>query len=366
MANTTMRAIVAYPKEPGRVEMIDVERPALPAGHVMIAMRDVGTDATDREVIAAEHGGSAPDGGDYLILGHESIGQIAEVGEGVTGLNVGDWVVATVRRPDGCPNCRRGESDMCLWGGYVERGIIGAHGYLTEYVIEKPEFLVTLPPHLSRVGALLEPISINVKAIGQAWSIQRRMLWEPKTALIFGLGSIGILAGMMLRQRGIAAYLYSRSPADSPKARLLRDVGITYIATSDVPDIAALGDHIGRIDFMLEATGAAPVAAKAMGIVQPNAVLCLLSVTGGSAREEVDIAAVNKHLVLGNGVIFGSVNSNAGHFREAVQVLDGFEKTWPGFAERLISRRVPLDRFREGLEDRDEDIKVLFEVSAAE
>ena len=358
-----MRALVTYPTtQRGKVEIIGVDRPEPRGGEVMIAMRDVGTDGTDREVIEAEHGGTPP-GSDYLILGHESLGQVAAVGHGVTGFREGDWVVATVRRPDGCPNCRRGESDMCLWGNYTERGIKGAHGYLTEFVTDSPDFMVPVPEHLRPVAALSEPLSINEKAIEQAWLIQRRMLWEPRTALVFGLGTIGILAAMILRARGLDVIIYSRGPADSPKAELVRELGVRYISAGEVPEVAGLADHVERADFMLEATGAARVAAQAMQLIRPNAVLCLLSVTGGSQREELDIAALNQRLVLGNGLVFGSVNSNPRHFRMAIDDLDRFERKWPGFAGRLITRRVPFDRYQEGLEERDDDIKVLFEVS---
>ncbi len=118
-------------------------------------------------MIEGGHGGQAPRGSPYIILGNESLGQIEQVGRGVSGLNEGDWVVCTVRRPDGCPNCRRGEPSICLWGGYTERGIKGAHGYLAEYVLERPEFVVRVPPRLIPVGTLVEPLSIGVKAITQ-------------------------------------------------------------------------------------------------------------------------------------------------------------------------------------------------------
>ena len=358
-----MRAVAIRPGSAEREpEMIEVPRPAAGPGEVLIAMRDVGIDGTDFEVMRAEHG-ETPRGSDYIVMGHESLGQVAEVGAGVEGLAPGDWVVATVRRPDGCPNCRRGESDMCLWGDYTERGIKGAHGYLAEYAVDRPEFIVPLPARLRPVGALVEPLSINEKAIGQAWTIQRRMHWEPRVALILGLGTIGILAAMILRRRGLETYIYSRAPAGAPTPRLIEELGVTYISAKDVEAVRDLARRIGRIDFILEATGAAEVAAQSIELVQPNAALCLLSVTGGHARQEVDVAALNQRLVMGNGLIFGSVNSSAAHFREAIRELDGFEQAWPGFTERLISRRVPFDDFRLAFEERDDDIKVLIEVS---
>jgi threonine dehydrogenase-like Zn-dependent dehydrogenase len=359
-----MKAVVTYPKQKGKVEMIEVERPQIGEGEVLIAMRDVGIDGTDTEVIASVHGGSAPAGDDYLILGHESLGQVREVGAGVSGLKQGEWVVSTVRRPDGCPNCQRGQFDMCLWGGYTERGIKGAHGYLAEYAKERPEFVVPVPAELRPTAALIEPLSITEKAIVQAWDIQERMFWEPRTAVVFGLGTIGILASLVLRLRGIDTYIYSRESARTKKAKMLSEIGVGYISADDVPRIADLSKQFERIDFMLEATGAPQVAAEAMQIVSPNGVLCLLSVTGKSKRFSLDVAAINQRMVLGNGVIFGSVNSSRTHFERAIRDLQAFDERWPGFAASLITRRVPFRRFAQALEKRPTDIKVLIEVSA--
>jgi glucose 1-dehydrogenase len=358
-----MKAVATYPKQKGKVEMIEVERPEIGAGEVLIGMRDVGIDGTDIEVIESVHGGGAPEGDDYLILGHESLGQVVKIGDGVSGLKEGDWVVSTVRRPDGCPNCRRGEFDMCQWGDYTERGIKGAHGYLAEYVKERPEFIVPIPVALRPVGALVEPLSINEKAIMQAWDIQKRMYWKPRTALVFGLGTIGILAAMILSRRGLDTCIYSRESSRTKPVKMMREIGVNYISADEVPRVQDLAGKFERIDFMLEATGAAQIAAAAMQIVPPNGLLCLLSVTGKAKRVSLDVAAINQRLVLGNGAVFGSVNSSPVHFKRAIRDLQSFNETWPGFVERLITRRVSFEKFNQALKQRPADIKVLIEVS---
>lgn len=359
-----MKAIVTYPKQKGKVETIDIERPKIAAGEVLIRMREVGIDGTDTEVIESVHGGAAPHGDDYLILGHEALGQVWDIGDGVSGLKKGDWVVSTVRRPDGCPNCRRGEYDMCLWGDYTERGIKGAHGYLAEYVKERPEFMVSIPDDLRSVGALVEPLSINEKAILQAWEIQKRLYWKPRIALVFGLGTIGILGAMILRYRGLETYIYSRESARTKTVKMVREIGVNYISADEVPRVVDLGAKLDRIDFMLEATGAADVAAAAMQIVPPNGVLCLLSVTGKTKRISLDVAAINQRLVLGNGVVFGSVNSSVVHFKRAIHDLQSFNEKWPGFADRLITRRVPFEKFEQALKQKPADIKVLIQMKS--
>ena len=67
--------------------------------------------------------------------------------------------------------------------------------------------------------------------------------------------------------------------------------------------------------------------------------------------------------MLGNGVIFCSVNSGPVHFGRAVRDLQSFNEKWPGFAERLITRRVPFEKFDQALKQRPSDIKVLIQVS---
>ena len=65
---------------------------------VLVKVLRVGVDGTDKEINAAEYG-AAPPGFDYLITGHESFGRVVEGGPNASELAVGDYVVATVRRP---------------------------------------------------------------------------------------------------------------------------------------------------------------------------------------------------------------------------------------------------------------------------
>ena len=90
-------------------------------------MLEVGICGTDREICSFEYG-VPPVGSDYLIIGHESLGEVIEVGPAADGLAVGDLVVTMVRRP--CPHaeclpCRSGHQDFCVTEDYTERGIKG-------------------------------------------------------------------------------------------------------------------------------------------------------------------------------------------------------------------------------------------------
>src|SRR5215467_13782338 len=106
--------------------------------HVKVRMLEIGICGTDKEICAFEYG-TPPEGSDFLVIGHESLGEVVEVGPAVNRVKVGDLVVLTVRRP--CPDpecrpCRAGYPDFCITDTYTERGITGAHGFMTEEVVE--------------------------------------------------------------------------------------------------------------------------------------------------------------------------------------------------------------------------------------
>jgi threonine dehydrogenase-like Zn-dependent dehydrogenase len=104
-----------------------------------------------------------------LVTGHESFGHVLKVGPNVRDIEAGDYVVATVRRPDGSICDRIGTYDMATDDTYFERGIDLRHGYLTERYVDDPEYVVKVPGALKDVGVLLEPTSVVEKGIEQAY-----------------------------------------------------------------------------------------------------------------------------------------------------------------------------------------------------
>src|SRR3979411_2354012 len=301
----------------------------------LMRVLEVGIDGTDTEINQGLYG-EPPPGSSFLVIGHEALSVVQGVGEGVSGFARGDLVVSTVRRPDNCPNCQAGESDMCLTGNYTERGIKGAHGYMGEYYAETPAFMVKIPPALRPFAVLLEPLSIVEKATVQAWKIQERMLWQPMRAVVLGAGQIGILCTILLRLRGLEVHVYAKSAPDSLQGRLLHDVGATYQSVADHP-VGGLKDELGQIDFILEGTGNSAVAFEGMAQLGTNGVLCLAGVSAGNRRIEIPADVINLEMVLGNRVTFGSVNANRRYFEMGLEHFQQAERRWPGVFARLMT-----------------------------
>src|ERR671910_1610779 len=140
-----MKAVAVVPGRPDSVHLAELPKPRvedIPGGRgVLVKVLRVGVDGTDREINAAEYG-AAPPGYDFLVIGHEGFGQVEAVGPNVTELLPGDYVVATVRRPGSSIYDRIGTYDMTTDDVYFERGINLRHGYLTEYYVDDPEYIV--------------------------------------------------------------------------------------------------------------------------------------------------------------------------------------------------------------------------------
>ncbi|MGH2562413.1 MAG: alcohol dehydrogenase catalytic domain-containing protein, partial [Thermomicrobiales bacterium] len=268
------------------------------------------------------------------------LGIVEDAGDSVDGLAPGDLEVSTDRRPDGCPACQGGQPDMCLWRGYTERGIIGAHGFMIERFVEQPGHLVKIPAALEPIAVMLEPLSVIEKAWRQAREIQRRIAgWEPRTALILGAGPIGLLGTLLLRAEGIDVVTIARTPAPNPAAEIVAASGGRYVSTRETP-LLELATDLPNIDLVFECTGVSEPAFQAMSMLGGNGVLVLLSLTGGNERLEIPAAQINREFVLGNKVMVGSVNSAHEDFVAGVEHFDWFEELWPGLTERFITHRL--------------------------
>ena len=365
-----MKAIAVYPGQAHSVHLEEVAKPSVtdvPDGRgVLVEVLRVGVDGTDREIDAAEYG-QAPPGDDFLITGHENFGRVVEVGPGVPShIRPGSYVVATVRRPGSSVYDRLGLQDMTLDDVYYERGINLRHGYLTEYYVEDSDYVVLLPDTLREVGVLLEPISVAEKGINQAFEIQRRLkVWEPRRAAVLGSGTIGLLAVLALRLRGIEAVCYSLRPAPYLNSDLVEELGAAYVSPDEATLAEASAQH-GPFDLILEATGYSPIVFDAAQVLGKNGVLVLASITGGERTAEVRSDAINQSFVLGNKVMVGTVNASREDFVRGVDDLVKAEALFPGWLEKLLTTPVRgLENYSELLRRlvEDEDaIKVYLEL----
>ena len=334
---------------------------------MLVKVIRVGVDGTDREINAAEYG-AAPDGFDFLVVGHEGFGQVEAVGPNVSFLRPGDFVVATVRRPGKSIYDTIGLQDMTTDTEYLERGINLRHGYLTEYYVEDEEFVVKVPQGLKDVGVLLEPMTVAQKGITQAYEIQRRMkVWRPKKAAVMGAGTLGLLATAVLRLRGLDVTTFGRTPRPYLNADLVDAIGARYVNTTK-QTIADAAAQFGPFDLVFEGTGSSRVVFESMEALARNGVLVLTSITGGMQTLEIPADRINLEFVLGNKVMVGSVNASRENFETGVRDMSQAEAEYPGWLRQLLTHPVSgLQNYRElfaRLQNPDGAIKIYCEVAA--
>ena len=358
-----MKAIVVKPGHRDSIHMRHMPDPKLGADQVAVKMLRVGLCATDVEI---NHGiyGEVPPGEEFLILGHENIGVVEQVGKKVRGWKAGDLVVATVRRPCGkCPQCRAGENDMCSSGQYSERGIMRRHGFMAQYYVEHPAFLNRIPRAIEDFAVLLEPMSVVQKGIDHAHLLQQRLTgWKPKFAMVLGAGPIGLLAASVLRVRGIRTVVVGREDPTDDRAGIVSRIGAEYLCVENrtLPEVP---EEVGYPDLVIEATGVSRVVFDAMQVLGRNGVLCLLSVTGGDTVHQEPTDRINQKIVLGNQVVFGSVNASPRHFTQGVKDFVTIERKWPGVMNRLLTDRIPWTDHKKWFDRRGTGIKSTLEIS---
>jgi threonine dehydrogenase-like Zn-dependent dehydrogenase len=370
---STMKAIAVYPGNPYSMHLEDVPMPMItdiPNGQgILVKVLRVGVDGTDKEINAAEYG-MAPETEKFLITGHENFGQVVEVGPNVPDtIKPGSYVVATVRRPGHSIYDSIGLQDMTTDDVYYERGINLCHGYLTEYYVEDAAYIVTLPTTLREVGVLLEPLTVAEKGLNQAFEIQRRLkVWQPRRAAVIGAGTIGLLATLALRLRGVEVTCYSRRLPPYFNSDLITELGAHYMSSQQATLLEASAMH-GPFDIIFEASGFSPLAFQAAEALGKNGILVLSSVTGGTKKVEVNADMINQGFVLGNKVMVGTVNASHADFVSGVNDLVKAEAFYPGWLNNLLTTKVSgLENYAEMLRhltENKEAIKVYMEIAQA-
>ena len=354
-----MKAVVVKPGQKDSARLIEMDIPVISSGQALVRLLELGIDGTDMEINRGEYGEASPDK-DFIVLGHEAVGQIEN--PGTTRLDKGELVVPLVRRPDECINCRSGKPDMCIDGNYRECGIKGEHGFLREYFAEESDFLVPVPKALRNIAVLTEPASIATKGIEQAIEFHNRSANPINIAVVLGAGPLGLLATALLRLQDFNTYVLDIVPRLSPKVHLIEAIGATYLDGRESV-VTALPQELGNLDLIVEATGNSTLAFQAMSALGTNGVLCLMGVSTGEKPLEICADCLNMQMVLGNKMVFGTVSSNRGHFERAIQSLIHIEKNWLGWLSRLITRRLRLDEFSEDLRTTPDNIKTVIKLT---
>jgi threonine dehydrogenase-like Zn-dependent dehydrogenase len=225
-----------------------------------------------------------------------------------------------------------------------------------------------VPPGLREIAVLAEPLTIAEKALAQIfWMMQNRPPWlDPQTragergrgfsALVLGIGPVGLLGAMTLATAGFSTYVYSRELPPNPRIDLVDAIGATYVS-SQATTFPELAERMGNIDLIYEAVGHSHFALQALPVLGTNGIFVLTGVPGLQAFVETDPASTMRNLVLKNQVLLGTVNAGPDDFAAALRDLEAFRQRWPAAVQTLIAGRFPAEQAPELILGRPTGIK---------
>ncbi|MFC1942682.1 alcohol dehydrogenase catalytic domain-containing protein [Chloroflexota bacterium] len=379
-----MQSIVMMRGKPG-AHAFDLPKPKLSQpDEVLVKIKKAGVDGTDYNMIKHNLQDIA-EGRNEIVMGHEMVGVVEDVGRNVTSVASGDTVVMTVRRGCGiCQPCRHNQSDMCMTGLYTERGIHKKDGFFTEFAVDQEQYVVKVPADLANLAVFTEPLSIAEKGIAQLRIIQSRFPWtcqhpehdflSPdwggcKIAMVLGAGPLGILAAALLRLAEVYTFVADIVSEDSPKVHLVEQMGANYVDArgknpKEIVDLCC--GSSGRLDIVFEASGAAATAIELVNYMSRSSIYVMTGIPREELLIQVDAAHLVRQIVRNNQVIVGSVNSNRSHFEAALKNIPVINSRFGGLLEKMITHNFKLGDYDRILNNTDtQHIKTVIEEEAS-
>ncbi|MEX2185384.1 MAG: alcohol dehydrogenase catalytic domain-containing protein [Pirellulales bacterium] len=313
------------------------------AGEVLCRTLQLGVCGTDREILHSQRP-FCPPGEEYLVLGHECLAVVEQIGDSVSDVRAGDLVVPVVRRP--LPGARH-RVDLLEFGQYTERGIFFEHGFSSPRWLDRPEYLYRVDPRLAEVAVLAEPLAVSEKAVNEALTIQQARLgadaWtdSPPRVLVTGMGPIGFTAVLASICRGWPVTMCGRDEPDSFRVRLAQRFGARYVRDPMTLNVENV-DRDGY-DLILECTGSDDVMLAAAGALASRGVMVWLGSSRVPQPRTHNVARLMRDAVIRNHVHLGTVNAAPRDFADALAHLAELHERCGEPLAALITNRVRGD-----------------------
>ena len=346
-----------------KLYLTDIDEPTIKEDELLVKTLETGICSTDRELLTYQKI-IPPEGYDFLIIGHEAKGKVMEVGSSVSQFQEGDVVVPTVRRGCGdCPLCNLGKSDMCKTGNYKERGILGLHGFMSEYFTEKEINLIKVPKAIKRHAVLLEPLSIGVKAFDQCSLLQKSRLYTNsdmpekeifKNVLVIGAGPIGLLMSLVMANHEVNLTCIDIEEEGGIKSDIIKMMGGQYINLKEYLEGNRINLNrlrsnvtIEGFDLIVDASRDSLTCFQLIDLLKHNGIIILLGLPYKNEEYTFNLGHFIFPLVLKNQVVLGSVNSNKTHFETGIKYLEQSQEKFNNLLDKIVTHRLHFTDYQE-------------------
>ena len=324
-----MKAVLI--ERPNEVALVELETPSPDPGEVLVRSHVAGVCRTDLEML---HGGlTDPRWVRFpLVPGHEWSGSVAELGEGVTDLEVGERVVCEGMIPcNRCRRCKEGNTQLCL--NYDQIGFTRPGGY-GEFVRVPRHVVHRLPESVSfAAGTLVEPAACVLRGL------ERGRPRPGDTIGVIGVGTLGSLAVTLAKLYSPGALVaYGVREEELTFARALGADATAHVAEQD--PVAATHELLGGgLDLVLETAGAAAAVDLATRLVRPGGRVVLLGIAGEGKMLEIPA----DRIMFADMDVVGSCSYPTSAWSSVVRLLEH------GLLDldQIVTHRFPANRFAE-------------------
>ena len=342
-----MKAAVLHRPLDLRVEMVDV--PRVRAKDVLIRMRRVGICGSDVHFYLRGKIGSfvveKP-----LILGHECSGEVAEVGDEVANVKVGQRVVVEPGFTCGvCEACRSGRYNLCPNVRFY--GAPPYDGAFAEYALASAENVYPIPDNMTYgEGAMIEPLAVGLMAT------KRGGVSIHDSVAIFGAGPIGLLALQATKSHGVIE-TFAIDVIDYRLDYALKLGAETVINASREDPVESIREKTGGrgVDVVIEASGAPKALQQALDAVKPGGRIVIIGYPPAEVPIPIDKILIKELDILG-------VHRYANVFPAAIKLVSSGRIN----VKTLITHVFPLEKIVEGfkvhIEKIGNPIKVQIEI----
>jgi len=327
----TMRAVVKASPEPG-LDWLDVPEPSPGPREILVRVRYAAICGTDLHILEWD-----PWSRSQLqpprIVGHEFSGEVQMLGEGVTGLRVGDRICAETHIPCGrCVQCLTGDQHLCyntqLFGVHID-------GAFAKYTVLPRVCAWKLPDEIpDEVGAIMEPMGVAVHGL-LVEEVAGRSL------AIFGAGPIGLMASAIARACG-AGPIFVVEPIPERRTFALKMGATQVLDPLSVDVVEAILEWTRGVgtDIVLELTGNPLAYGPAFQTLRKGGRISLVGVASGPVTLDINSALVFK------GARCYGISGR--RMFETWNTMTALVERGALDPSTLISHRLPLEDFREG------------------
>jgi L-iditol 2-dehydrogenase len=324
-----MRALVKMAKGPGLVEIKEVQEPRPGPGEVLIKVMAGGICGSDIHILSDQFPYWPP-----VILGHEFAGEIAGLGDRVSGWQVGDRVVSELhtRACGNCRHCRTGNLQICLSKRAPGWGIDGC---FAGFITMPAALLHRIPDNVSfEQAAVVEPTAIAAQAM-----LDRGRVLPGDLVVVLGPGPVGLLCAQIAKSCG-ARVVITGAPSDADlRLPVARNLGIDHVINIAEEDPLELVQNLtggGGADVVVECAGLDVTINQAIAMVRPQGRIIALGIPEVGKQGIIWSSAVFKAI----DVAFSFSSKYLDWERALAMIGSGQVRVDP-----LITHKFPLDEW---------------------